>query len=319
VDARSLSCSGAARGWSFALALRAARWARWAFVIGCLGSVALAAYAAAPITVPLWPQGAPEPAGFAPGVEHTTPPRDGAQTRLMNVALPSLAIYRPEEPNGTAVVVAPGGAYLFLAIEHEGTRVCERLVAQGVTCALLRYRVPARTPADPGREALQDAQRAMGWLRRRADEWQIRADRIGFLGFSAGGHLAVQMAFRANARSYPFDRALDVEDATPNFVIPIYPAYLLDEPPRQGQLRPDIRVPPNPPPMCLVHAGDDDVAPALASALLVQEYHQRKGSIELHLYAQGGHGFGLKPLPLPAADWLVRVLDWMRSLGLVPR
>ena len=276
-----------------------------------------AVWATEPIRLTLWPQGAPEPSGFVPGPEHTTPPRDGAQTRLMNVAEPTISIYRPALPNGTTVVVAPGGAYAFLAIEHEGTRVCERLGPLGLTCVLLRYRVPSRSPADPGREALQDAQRAMGLLRNRGAEWGINPDRIGFLGFSAGGHLAVSMALAANQRSYPFQQGLDANDATPNFVVPVYPAYLVD-PADPQRLRADIKVTRAAPPVCLVHA-DDDKGPSTSagSALLYLEYKRLDLPAELHIYAKGGHGFGLKPLALPAADWLQRVVEWMGAMGWV--
>ncbi len=274
-----------------------------------------AASASEPLELKLWPQGAPEPSGFVLGPEHITPPRDGAQTRLMNVAEPRISIYWPARPNGTTVVVAPGGAYAFLAIEHEGTQVCERLVPLGLTCVLLRYRVPSRSPADPGREALQDAQRTMGLLRKRGAEWGINPDRIGFLGFSAGGHLAVGMALAANQRSYTIHQDLDVEDATPNFVVPVYPAYLVD-PGDPQRLRADLKVTRAAPPLCLVHAHDDKgPSTSAGSALLYLEYKRLDLPAELHIYSKGGHGFGLKPLTLPAADWLQRVVEWMGAMG----
>lgn len=247
--------------------------------------------------------------------EEIVPKQDGKQKRLVNVSEPTLSIYRPQRPNGTAVVVAPGGAYSFLAIEHEGTQVCERLTALDITCALLRYRVPMRRASDPGREALQDAQRAMGLLRQRATEWNFKPDRVGFLGFSAGGHLAISMALHANRRTYPIDQLLDVDEATPNFVVPIYPAYLLDKD-ETFRLRPEFRVTENAPPMCLIHADDDTgLSSSVGSALMYLEYKKLNRPVELHIYAKGGHGFGLKPSELPAADWLVRVVEWMRTMG----
>lgn len=271
--------------------------------------------AAEPVTIKLWPQGAAEPAGFVPAPEHIVPKRDGAQKRLMNVSEPTLSIYRPKQPNGTAVLVAPGGAYLFLAIEHEGTQVCERLTSLGVTCLLLRYRVPFRNEADPGREALQDAQRAMGLVRQRAVEWGFSPDRVGFLGFSAGGHLALRLALQVSPRNYPFDRSLDAEDTTPNFVIPVYPAYLVNKE-DSSRLEAEFKVSPKAPPMCLIHADDDKgLSTSAGSALLYLEYKKLSRPAELHVYAKGGHGFGLKPLELPAADWLVRVVEWMGAMG----
>lgn len=275
--------------------------------------------AAEPVTVKLWPQGAAEPKGFVPALEQIVPKRDGAQKRLLNVSEPTLSIYRPDQPNGTAVLVAPGGAYLFLAIEHEGTQVCEHLTSLGITCALLRYRVPMRSAGDPGREALQDAQRAMGLLRQRAADWNIKPDRVGFLGFSAGGHLAITMALNANQRTYPIDRSLDVDDVTPNFVVPIYPAYLADKDDAY-RLRRDFKVTDKAPPLCLVHADDDkDLSSSAGSAMLYLEYKKLGRPAELHIYAKGGHGFGLKPLELPTADWLVRVTEWMGAMGWMKR
>ena len=298
-----LSCLPLARPWQVLLASLAALFA------------SAMVNAAEPAAIKLWPQGAPETAGFTPGVQEIVPKRDGAQKRLLNVSDPTISIYRPDRPNGTGVIIAPGGAYSFLAIEHEGTQVCERLVPLGVTCVLLRYRVPARNADDPGREALQDAQRAMGWLRHRAPELGLRPDRLGFLGFSAGGHLAIRMALHANERTFPIDPALDLGDATPDFVVPVYPAYLLDN----GdvvRLRPDLKVTHKAPPLCLIHADDDKgLSTSAGSALLYLEYKRLNRPAELHIYAKGGHGFGLKPSALPTADWLVRVVDWMRAMG----
>ena len=272
-------------------------------------------HAAEPVSVTLWPQGAPEPNGFKPAPEQIVPKRDGAQKRLMNVSDPTISIYRPQQPNGTAVIVAPGGGYAFLAIEHEGTQVCERLTELGITCALLRYRVPMRSQEDPGREALQDAQRAMGIVRQRAAEWKLRPDRIGFLGFSAGGHLAVSMALNAHQRTYPIDRNLDIDDATPDFIVPVYPAYLLDKE-DASRIRSDLKVTAKAPPMCLIHADDDKgLSTSAGSALLYLEYKRLSRPAELHIFSKGGHGFGLKPTELPSADWLVRVTDWMRTMG----
>lgn len=274
--------------------------------------------AAEPITVKLWPRGAPEPAGFVPAPEAVVPKMDGRQVRLVNVSEPTISIYLPQpsqRPTGTAVLVAPGGAYSFLAIEHEGTQVCERLATAGVTCALLRYRVPLRSPDDPGREALQDAQRAMALLRRGAAAWNFKPDRVGLLGFSAGGHLAVSMALQSNPRTYAFDPSLDVDDVTPNFVVAVYPAYLVDKD-NLFRLQPGFKVTAKAPPLCLIHA-DDDNGPSTSagSALLYLEYKKLNRPVELHIYAKGGHGFGLKQLDLPAADWLLRVNDWMRTMG----
>ncbi|MCE9520299.1 MAG: alpha/beta hydrolase [Verrucomicrobia bacterium] len=274
--------------------------------------------AAEPLTLKLWPQGAPEPAGFTSEPEKVIPPKDEKDVkRVTNVSDPTLTIYKPEKPNGTAVIVCPGGGYHILAIEHEGTQVCEYLNTLGVTCALLKYRVPARTKENPSKEPLQDAQRAIGLVRHHAAEWGIKPDRVGILGFSAGGHLAVMATLHANDRTYTSDPALDADDATPNFSVPVYPAYLVSKNDTFALL-PEIKVTDKSPPMCLVHAGDDKgVTSSSASALLYLEYKKFGLPAELHIYSKGGHGFGMRKTGLPVADWLVRVGEWMRSMGYV--
>lgn len=272
------------------------------------------ALTAEPVTVKLWPKGAPEPAGFTPQPESTVDKGDGIK-RTSNVSDPTITVFRPEKPNGTAVIVAPGGGYSILAIEHEGTQVCDWFVQKGITAVLLKYRVPRRDQNNPSKEPLQDAQRAIGIVRHRAAVWGIKPDRIGILGFSAGGHLTVMTTLHANERTYPQDPALDVEDATPNFSIPVYPAYLVSKD-DTFTLLPEVKVTDKSPPMCLVHAHDDKgVTSASASALLYMEYKKLNLPAELHIYAKGGHGFGMKKSGLPTAEWLVRVGEWMKSMG----
>jgi acetyl esterase/lipase len=277
---------------------------------------AAASQAGEPLTLKLWPQGAPEPAGFQIEPEIEVPRKNDADVRrVANVSEPTITVYRPEKPNGTTVIVVPGGGYSRLAIEHEGTRVCEYFTTLGVTAVLLKYRVPARSKDDPGKEPLQDAQRAIGLVRHHAVEWGIRPDRVGLLGFSAGGHVAVMATLQANKRTYPQDPAFDIEDATPNFAVPVYPAYLVtkEDPFR---LKPEVVVTEKSPPICLVHAGDDKgVTSASASALLYLEYKKLNLPAELHIYAKGGHGFGMRKSGLPTAEWLVRVSEWMGSMG----
>ena len=277
---------------------------------------AISARAAEPITLKLWPGGAPEPAGFTSEPEKVMPPKDEKDVkRVTNVTEPTITVYRPEKPNGTAVIVCPGGGYRILAIEHEGTQVCEYLSTLGVTCVLLKYRVPARTKENPSKEPLQDAQRAIGLVRHHATEWGIDPARVGILGFSAGGHLTVMSTLHANDRTYPTDLALDVEDVMPNFSVPVYPAYLVTKD-DTFTLLPEIKVTEKSPPMCLIHAHDDKgTTSASASALLYLEYKKLNLPAELHIYAKGGHGFGMRKTGLPTADWLVRVGEWMKSMG----
>ena len=274
-------------------------------------------FAAEPIVLKLWPGGAPEQPGVKIEAEKELPKKSADDVmRITNVTDPMITVFRPEKPNGTAVLVCPGGGYGILAYEHEGSQVCDFLVQHGVTGILLKYRVPKRDPKDPGREALQDAQRAMGLIRHHATEWGLKPDRIGILGFSAGGHLTIMTTLHANDRTYTTDPALDVDDATPSFAVPVYPAYLVskEEP---TKLLPGFEVTAKAPPMCFVHANDDPW-PASGSALLYLEYKKLNLPCELHIYAKGGHGFGMRKSGGPVNDWPNRVAEWMKSMGYIP-
>lgn len=263
----------------------------------------------------LWPKGAPERVGAVVGEEKVIAPKNEKDVlRVTDVTVPTLAVYRPEKPNGTAVVVCPGGGYSILAMEHEGTQVCEWLNGIGVTAVLLKYRVPVRL-GTPGYEPLQDAQRAMGILRKRSEVLGIRSDRVGILGFSAGGHLAVMTALHANERTYEQDAEWDVEDATPNFLIPVYPAYLVSKE-DPFTLLPTVQVTRKAPPVCLVHAHNDHGATSsAASALLYVEYKRLGLPAELHICTQGGHGFGMRRNGVPMDDWPKRVEEWLGAMG----
>ena len=271
------------------------------------------------ITLKLWPKGAPEKPGVTIEAEKVIPPKSEKDVqRLTNVTEPTITVYRPERAkvNGTAVIVCPGGGYSILAIEHEGTQVCEWLNSMGVTGVLLKYRVPVRMQT-PGHEPLQDAQRAMGLVRHHAKEWGIDPVRVGILGFSAGGHLSVMAALHPNERTYAMDPALDVEDATPNFLIPVYPAYLVGKG-SEFQLEPEVVVTEKAPPVCLVHAHDDKGrTSAAASALLYLEYKKKGLPAELHICSKGGHGFGMRRSGQPVNDWPQRVGQWMQAMGLL--
>jgi len=270
--------------------------------------------AAEPVVIKLWPKGAAEKDGFKiePEAEIKKEKDDGVK-RLGNVSNPTITVYPVDKPNGTAVLVCPGGGYSILAIEHEGTQVCDYLRTIGVTPILLKYRVPRRDEKDPSGKPLQDAQRAMGILRHRAADFGIQPDRIGILGFSAGGHLTVMTALHANERTYEQDPALDVADATPNFAVPVYPAYLVEKGGDEFKLLPEIQVTDKAPPMCLIHANNDPHS-ASGSALIYLEYKKKNLSCELHIYSTGGHGFGMKKNGLPVNDWLVRVGEWLGTL-----
>lgn len=269
--------------------------------------------AAEPAVIKLWPAGAPEKPGFKMDPEKEQPKKDANDVkRVTNVTDPTITIYKAEKPNGTAVVVCPGGGYNILAIEHEGTQVCEYLNTLGVTAVLLKYRVPRRDNENPSAAPLQDAQRAIGIVRKRAADFGIKPDRIGILGFSAGGNLCILAALHPHEKTYPQDPALD-GDSAPNFAIPVYPAYIVEEK-DPFKLRSDMKVTKDSPPICLIHAHDDKLT-AGASALLYLEYKRLNLPAELHIYTKGGHGFGMRKAGNPVNDWHIRCGEWMRSMG----
>jgi acetyl esterase/lipase len=264
------------------------------------------ATAAEPRVIDVWPDGPPggQPVASEPEKFVDRDPPDGI-VRLTNVTRPTITVYRPERPAGAAVLVCPGGGYKILAYEHEGTAVCEFLRDRGVTAVLLKYRVPAER-----RLPLEDARRALEILRDRAGEWGLAAGRIGILGFSAGGHLALGVALAGP------EREAAAAPPRPDFAIAIYPAYLTP-PGTEGPLLPEFAVTAAAPPLCIVHATDDPLT-AAGSALLYLEYKRAKRPCELHIFAKGGHGFGMKRTSLPAQHWPERVIEWMQSMGYLP-
>ena len=275
-------------------------------------SLAATSFAAEPITLKLWPNGAEEKPGFKIDAEKTEKGKDEI-ARTSNVSDPTITVYRPEKPHGTAVLICPGGGYSILAIEHEGTQVSDYLNTLGVTGIVLKYRVPRRDNEHPEAAPLQDAQRAMGLIRHHAAEWGIKPDRVGILGFSAGGNLCVVTSLHPNERTYKEDPAMD-GDARPSFMIPVYPAYLVNNDKTDLTLKPSMVVTKDAPPACFVHADNDKISSA-GDALLYLEYKKLGIPAELHVYAQGGHGFGMKKGDNPANSWYLRVGEWLGSMG----
>lgn len=268
--------------------------------------------------------------GKAPGEKEELPdkvqdPRKGEKrpvVRFTNVTTPTLTVRRPapEKDTGAAVIVCPGGGYNILAWDLEGTEVADWLNQIGVTAFVLKYRVPRR-PGELGvakgepLAPLQDAQRAIRLVRARAREWNLDPQRIGILGFSAGGHLAVAASIRFDTKTYEPIDDLEKVSARPDFSVLIYPAYLTD---KNGQLRQDLTVTKDTPPMFFAHAGDDPV-PADNSVQMYLALKKAKVPAELHVYTSGGHGFGLRPSEHPCVRWPDRCADWLRSRGYLRR
>jgi acetyl esterase/lipase len=238
--------------------------------------------------------------------------------RVSNVTKPTISYYLADNEiaNGTTVVVCPGGAYKILAIEHEGEDVCHWLNRLGIHAVLLKYRVPRRKNREPYAAALQDAQRAMSLVRQAGKSWKVPLTKLGIIGFSAGGNLAIRTATSFAKRTYdPFDLA-DQLSCRPDFALLLYPAYLISENDPMV-LDPSIKITKNCPPMFFAHTGDDHI-PAEGSVLtyLALEKAGVVGS-ELHIYPFGGHGFGLRSNKHPVTDWHARAQDWFVSLDLI--
>jgi acetyl esterase/lipase len=269
----------------------------------------------------LWPGEAPgEKKGeVGPEVEKL-PSNPGDVVRISNVSKPSIRIF-PADPlisNGTAVLVCPGGAYNILAYEHEGVDVCEWFNSFGVTAILLKYRVPRRMEREKHDAPLQDAQRAMGLLRQQSEKWNINPNKIGILGFSAGGNLAVMVSTSFQARTYEMLDQSDEVSCRPDFSILIYPAYLVDRKDR-NELFPEVKVSAECPPCFFAHTGDDHV-PAEGSALLYLAL-QKAGVVgnELHLYPFGGHGYGMRKTKDLVSSWPSRAKEWMNTIGVIEK
>lgn len=275
-----------------------------------------------PKTIKVWPDKAPGETKELPPELDVSKPGQGLVAgkpviRLANVSMPTLAVYRPakDKATGAAVIVCPGGGHNILAYDLEGTEVAEWLNTIGVTALVLKYRVPARDPVKRGAAAVQDAQRAVSVARDKATELGIDPRRIGILGFSAGGETAALTALYEQ-RTYDAVDAIDKTAHRPDFAVLIYPAYLVDK--GQATLRSDIKVTKNSPPMFFAHAFNDGVTP-LSSLLLATELKKSGVPAELHLYATGGHGFGLRPVAdKPCTQWPSACATWMQTMGYTP-
>ena len=273
-------------------------------------------------TLAVWPQSAPgAPANPAPEVDTTTA-KDNViagrpVVRLGNVSAPTLALYAPKAKNtGAAVVVFPGGGYRILAIDLEGTEVCDWLSSAGITCVLLKYRVPDTGPYPKSSAALQDAQRALGIVRSHAADWHIDPDRIGVLGFSAGAHLAAALSTHFDQRLYdPIDTA-DALSCRPDFAVIVYPGYLAVA---EQNFAPnaEIHVTEKTPPSFIVQAEDDPVH-VENSAVYFLALKNANVSAEMHLYAKGGHGYGLRRTALPVTAWPQLVETWLHTIQVLP-
>jgi acetyl esterase/lipase len=274
--------------------------------------------------MPIWPKGAPGATSANPPAEvDTTTAKDNLiagkpLVRLGNVSTPTITLYKPSKSSGPApaVVVFPGGGYTILAIDLEGTEVCDWLNSAGVACVLLKYRVPDSGPYPKSSAALQDAQRAVGLVRQNATEWGIDPKRVGVLGFSAGGHLVAALSTHYDKRLYDAIDAAEQLSCRPDFAVVIYPGYLALAEQNMAQ-NPDINPTSDTPPTIIVQAEDDPVHVENATTYFLQ-LKKAKVPAELHIYAEGGHGYGLRRTALPVTTWPLAVETWLRTLKVMP-
>jgi acetyl esterase/lipase len=299
---------------------------------------------------PIWPGAAPDPQPVA-GPERVETSGDEflvagrPAVGVSNVTRPTMTVYLPAGKNtGAAVIVFPGGGYQTLAIDLEGTEVCDWLTPKGITCVLLKYRVtdvgpyPKSGPYPESPMALEDAQRTVGLVRFHAAEWHIDPHKIGVLGFSAGGHLSAAISTHYAKRLYPPVDNADKESCRPDFAVAIYPGHLsvsaAEWDAKQGTKKfvvphpanadedlgsnPEIPVTSQTPPTFLLQAEDDHVDNVNDSLAYYIALKNAGVPVEMHLYAQGGHAFGLRRTQLPITAWPQLVETWLRVIGMIP-
>lgn len=288
------------------------------FMLLCFTCVT-AATAHGPEVIDVWPGPPPgETTPVGPESLMSSKPEELCQKKVTNVSRPTLAIFRPSKDldTGAAVVIAPGGGYHIVAYDLEGEEVAAWLNSIGVTAAILKYRVPRRpgTPSDrPPVSALMDAQRAVSLLRSKAGGMGIDPGRIGMLGFSAGGHLTAWAATNHDRRAYPTLDAVDEVLCRPDFAVLIYPAYL-QKAKGSTELSPEVRVDARTPPCFFAHAWDDPISPENSVSMFLAL--KRAGTpADLHVFAAGGHGFGLRASDKPCSTWPARCADWLKQQG----
>lgn len=271
--------------------------------------------------IKLWPAGLPQDAKPIEPARISDLMAKQTEERITYVGSPTVTVYRApaENANGTGVVVCPGGAYNILAWKKEGSEVAEWFNSIGVTAMVLKYRVPRRNLEQPHWEPLQDAQRAIRIFRKHAADWDVNANRVGILGFSAGGHLTVMTGTHYDEKTY--DRVDEVDDlsARPDFMCPIYPAYLgndyQDDRAEIGSL---VRITEGTPPMFLAVTFDDNYR-GVQAGLLLSEFKRVGVPAEAHIYSVGGHGYGIRPSANPVSTWHLRLEEWMRINGLLSK
>jgi acetyl esterase/lipase len=280
---------------------------------------------------PIWPGAVPDAQPVAgPEVSKTTGKEELVAGKpyvyVERVSRPTMTVYSPRtnDNTGAAVVVFPGGGYSILAIDLEGTEVCDWLTAKGITCVLLKYRVPGNGqqpqsgPYPKSPMALEDAQRTVGLVRFHAAEWHIDPRKIGVLGFSSGGHLVAAISTHFEQRLYPAVDAADKESCRPDFAVALYPGHMRSAA-KTLELSPDVPVTRQTPPTFLLQAQNDNVDSVYNSVAYYVSLTNAGVPAELHLYPEGKHAFGLRRTQSPITDWPELVETWLRSIGVTSK
>lgn len=302
----------------------------FALIVCVVSSVTAQTWQPAPgrSQMPIWPGKPPHELPVpGPEVTKTTGPSELIAGKpyvyVGEVSQPTITVYPPKGSNtGASIVVFPGGGYQILAMDLEGTEVCDWLTSEGVTCVLLKYRVPGegrfpKSGAYPESAiALEDAQRAMGLVRHHAAEWHIDPHKVGVLGFSAGGHLVAAISTSFEKRLYPAIDAADKETCRPDFAVALYPGHMMEGTSKPFQLNPAVPVTSKTPPTFLLQAEDDPVDDVQNSLVYYIALKKAGVPVEMHLYAHGGHAFGLRRTKFPITGWPSLVEQWLGTIGM---
>jgi acetyl esterase/lipase len=262
----------------------------------------------------IWPQLAPGETTRQAGEQLPGRPTDMPPiTRVTNVTRPTMTVHLAAEPNGTGVIILPGGGFGRVVPDLEGTEAANWLNRHGVSAFVLSYRTTADSQSPGWVKPLQDAQRALALVRSRASEWKIRPDRLGLVGFSAGGQVAARLLCDGGKLTYDRQDAVDDTSHRPDFSILIYPWNMYDM--KTDSLITGIEVPKNCPPTYLVHT-DDDRSSSLGAVLFYAGLKRNGIPAELHVYGNGGHGYGLRPIAKSQiSTWPDHAAHWLGTRG----
>jgi len=268
--------------------------------------------------VDLWSGPAPGETTRNPGdTLPRRPDEDPPATRITNITQPQLEIYDPESARrtGVAVLILPGGAFNYVVRDKEGSEAAEWLNRLGITGGVLRYRTKDGSDRPLWQRPVQDGQRAVSLFRSRAQEWKLDSEKIGILGFSAGGQVAALVATRFDQRAYDVSDDIDSASCRPDFALLVYPWQLVND--DTGKLKDELTLTPETPPTFLVHTHDDSFT-SLSSVLFYAGLKQNGVAGELHIYETGGHGYGLRHVEgSQVHTWPSRAEEWLRGRGIV--